>query len=119
MVIGVFWTRLGTPTGDAESGTVVEIDRAGNAGKPVMLYFSKAKVELDEVDLVEYQRLKDFKNRTYPRGLVETYGSIAEFRTKLARQLGSQIRDTIRETARRAAETPGSSMSMSACERRK
>src|SRR5690348_1735150 len=27
ILIGLFWTRLGSPTGDAESGTVEEIER--------------------------------------------------------------------------------------------
>ena len=51
MAVGVFWTRLGTPTAVAESGTAEEISRVGGAGKPVMLYFSKAKADLDMVDL--------------------------------------------------------------------
>src|SRR5690349_17827035 len=66
MAVGVFWTRLGTPTPDAESGTAEEIARVGQAGKPVMLYFSKAKVDLDSVNLEEYARLRQFKSRTYP-----------------------------------------------------
>ena len=41
LLVGVFWTRLGSPTGEADSGTLEEIARVGDAGKPVMLYFSK------------------------------------------------------------------------------
>jgi hypothetical protein len=76
MVIGVFWTRLGTRTASADSGTVEEIDRAGNAGKPVMLYFSRAPVDPEQLDLDEYARLTEFKQRTYPRGLIEKYQSL-------------------------------------------
>ncbi|HEX8866652.1 MAG TPA: hypothetical protein VF821_13435, partial [Lentzea sp.] len=57
MAVGVFWTRLGTPTDVADSGTAEEIQRVGESGKPVMLYFSRAKVDLEEVDLAEYARL--------------------------------------------------------------
>jgi hypothetical protein len=39
-LIGVFWTRVGTPTGIAESGTLEEIERVAAEGKLVMLYFS-------------------------------------------------------------------------------
>jgi len=40
ILIGIFWTRLGTHTGQAESGTVEEIEEFMKAGKPVLLYFS-------------------------------------------------------------------------------
>ena len=36
----MFWTKLGTPTGVADSGTVEEIDQFVEANKPAMLYFS-------------------------------------------------------------------------------
>jgi hypothetical protein len=97
MTVGVFWTRLGTPTTDAESGTAEEIARVGEAGKPVMLYFSRALVDLDSVDLEEYGRLRDFKKRSYPNGLIENYISLIDFRDKFRRQLAIRIRDIIAE----------------------
>ncbi|MFO7659441.1 MAG: hypothetical protein R6V77_00850 [Candidatus Cloacimonadaceae bacterium] len=42
LVIGAFWTKLGTPTGKAESGTAEEIEQFRAEGKPVLLYFSSA-----------------------------------------------------------------------------
>jgi hypothetical protein len=39
LLIAVFWTRLGTATGEAESGTVEEIREHIKQGKPVMIYF--------------------------------------------------------------------------------
>lgn len=106
MAIGVFWTRLGTPTSEAESGTAEEIERVGNAGKHVMLYFSKAKVDMDQLDINEYVRLKEFKAKTYPQGLVESYENIIDFREKLTRQLAIKLltlmaehsREQVRET---------------------
>src|SRR5579871_1904897 len=35
IVLGVFWHRIGTPTGQAESGTVEEIERFVAAKRPV------------------------------------------------------------------------------------
>lgn len=99
VVIGVFWTRLGTPTSDAVSGTVEEIDRAGVAGKPVMLYFSRAPVDPESLDLDEYARLAEFRTRTYPRGLVEKYAGLEEFRSKVSRHLAMQVRDIIKDAA--------------------
>jgi hypothetical protein len=40
LLIGIFWTRLGSPTTRAPSGTVEEIQRHVRAGKPAMVYFS-------------------------------------------------------------------------------
>jgi len=95
LVVGVFWTRLGTPTADAESGTAEEIGRAGEAGKPVMLYFSKAKIDPDAIDLEEYKKLKDFKLRKFPEGLIEHYNSLNDFRDKFSRQLWMKVRDLV------------------------
>lgn len=102
MAVGVFWTRLGTPTDVAESGTAEEIERVGSAGKPVMLYFSKAKADLEMVDLAEYARLREFKEKTYPQGLVEHYESLADFREKFTRQLAIKVLEIV---ARDAEET--------------
>lgn len=95
MAVGVFWTRIGTPTGGFESGTIEEIERLGKAGKIVMCYFSKAKVELEKVDLDQYKSLKEFKKKTYPNGLVENYSNVVEFRDLLAKQLEIKIRTLI------------------------
>jgi hypothetical protein len=95
MAVGVFWTRIGTPTGGFESGTIEEIERLGNAGKLVMCYFSKAKVELDKVDLEQYKNLKEFKKKTYPNGLIENYSNGVEFRDLFAKQLEIKIRTLI------------------------
>lgn len=34
MVIGAFWTRIGTPTGEAESGSAEEVREGMREGKP-------------------------------------------------------------------------------------
>lgn len=95
MAVGVFWTRMGTPTSEAESGTAEEVEEVGRAGKPVMIYFSRAKVDLDSVDLSEYGRLRQFKEKAYPQGLIEKYASIPEFRDKFSRQLAMKIRELV------------------------
>jgi hypothetical protein len=67
-LIGIFGTRLGTPTGIAESGTIEEIEQFRAAGKYVALYFSNApvprNVDRDQLDaLAQYKkaRQKDTK----------------------------------------------------------
>jgi hypothetical protein len=44
LLIGVFWTRLDTPTSKAPSGTVEEIEKHVAAGKPTMIYFSSKPI---------------------------------------------------------------------------
>ncbi len=44
VLIGMFWTRLGTSTGVADSGTAEEIERFVAAKKPAMLYVSERPV---------------------------------------------------------------------------
>ncbi len=95
LVIGIFWTRVGTPTGVNESGTVEEIERAANNGKPVMLYFSQARQEPDSIELEQLAKLRDFKRRTLPNALIETYSSHIEFKDKLTRQLEIRLRELI------------------------
>ena len=93
LLVGVFWTRIGSSTGIADSGTLEEIERVGKAGKPIMLYFSNVEIEPDKIDTTQYERLKQFKLQTYPKGLVENYKKIIEFRDKFARQLEIKIRE--------------------------
>ncbi|MGZ8907437.1 MAG: DUF4062 domain-containing protein [Methylobacter sp.] len=38
LLVGVFWTRIGTPTKEHPSGTVEEIEKHIESGKPAMLY---------------------------------------------------------------------------------
>jgi hypothetical protein len=45
LLVGIFWTRIGSPTGIADSGTLEEIERVGNAEKPIMLYFSRVEID--------------------------------------------------------------------------
>src|SRR5215207_2242218 len=93
LVVGVFWTRIGTRTGIAESGTLEEIERAAKNGKPAMLYFSRVGADPDKIDLEQLARLKAFKEKTYPSALTESFRSQIEFRDKFASQLELKVRD--------------------------
>jgi hypothetical protein len=41
LIVAVFWSRMGTPTGMADSGTAEEVLRAIAQNKRAFLYFSK------------------------------------------------------------------------------
>lgn len=93
LLVGVFWTRIGTPTEQHLSGTVEEIENHINAGKPAMLYFSSQPVAMDTVDLDQVQRLKKFKESCQPRGLNESYDSHTDFKEKFYRHLQLKVNE--------------------------
>jgi len=91
LLVAVFWTRIGSPTGVSASGTVEEIDEHLKSGKPAMIYFSRAPVRPDSVDDAQYKALLDFRAGCEGRGLVEAYDSLTEFREKFVRQLAQVV----------------------------
>lgn len=93
LLLGVFWTRIGTPTGNSDSGTLEEITRVAKAGKPIMLYFSHVGMDPERIGLGQLARLNRFKEETSPNALTESYKSHIEFRDKLSKQLELKVRD--------------------------
>lgn len=91
LLIGVFWTRIGTATDDYASGTIEEIERHIEAGKPAMLYFSSQPVAIDTVDLQQVAKLKTFKESCRGKGLYESYDSHSDFKSKFYRHLQLKI----------------------------
>lgn len=87
LLIGVFWTRLGTPTGDSLSGTVEEIEEHIQAGKPAMIYFSMKPVAPESIEPTQYAKVKEFQNRLTSLGLIETYSNTQDFQLKFTKQL--------------------------------
>jgi hypothetical protein len=87
LLVGMFWTRLGTPTPTYASGAVEEIEEHLKAHKPAMLYFSSAPAPLDSVDANQYGALKAFRDSCKTRGLFETYSDVDDFRRKFSRDL--------------------------------
>lgn len=87
LLVGVFWTRIGTATGEYISGTVEEIEEHMGAGKPTMLYFSSAPVHPDSVDPEQYKALKAFKATCQSRGICETYADLNDFEMKFYRHM--------------------------------
>jgi len=93
LIVGVFWTRIGTSTGKYISGTVEEIEKHIDAGKPTMIYFSEQPARLDSVDSEQYERLKEFKASCKSRGLYETYDNHAEFKEKFYHHLQIKVNE--------------------------
>lgn len=92
MLVGMFWTRLGSATGVAASGTVEEIDQAVAAGKPTMLYFSARPVDPNSIDVEQLSRLREFTEATRTAALTGAFRSIEELREVLMRDLTQKVR---------------------------
>jgi hypothetical protein len=88
----MFWSRLGTDTGVAVSGTVEEVDRFVAAGKPAMLYFSTRAISTAKLDPRQSAKLKRFKTKTYKDSLVGSFAGPAELKIVLIRDLTRQVR---------------------------
>ncbi len=91
LLIGVFWTRIGTPTTEYASGTVEEIERHIQSDKPAMLYFSSQPVALDTIEVEQYSQLKKFKESCQNRSLYESYDSRSSFKDKFYRHLQLKV----------------------------
>jgi hypothetical protein len=93
ILVGMFWTKLGTNTGVAESGTVEEIDQFVAADRPALLYFSSRPIDPNKIDLKQHRKLRNFKTATYKKALVGTFSTIAELRQTLGRDLVRHVRE--------------------------
>ena len=91
LLVAMFWTRIGTPTGEAVSGSVEEIERHVKAGKPAMIYFSSAPVRPESVVDEQYKALLEFKGQLGKRGLYDIYDAPSAFADKFRRQLAAKI----------------------------
>ncbi|WP_313425657.1 hypothetical protein [Stenotrophomonas rhizophila] len=90
MLIGALWTRLGSPTGVADSGTVEEINWFVEKSKPVMLYFSKKPLPAD-CDLAQVQKVRDFKKSLSSNALLMDYDDASQLHAAILRQLSTVV----------------------------
>src|SRR5258708_32353929 len=90
LLVAIFWTRLGTPTGEAESGTVEEIREHIRKKKPVLVYFCEQKIDFD-ADLKQLEKVKSFRAELQLQGLVDSYKDDSELLAKLEKHFAQKI----------------------------
>lgn len=95
IVVGVFWTRFGTPTSTAGSGTEEELERSIAAGKKVLVYFSDRPVAPSALDANEYQRVLAFRTKYSTRGLYSVISDIDSFREQFRNHLARVTHDIL------------------------
>lgn len=91
LLIAVFWTRLGTPTDGAESGTVKEIKEFLAAGKLVMLYHNTQPALKSENDQAQFDALQEFVKWCQGNGKISQYVGIQDFKDRLTRDLANHL----------------------------
>jgi hypothetical protein len=96
LVVGVFWSRLGTPTIDAASGTVEEIERLRSRGKHVMLYFSLANVPQDS-NREQFERLQTYKRSLKDKALYRDFETPEELDKLFSQHLARVVHEIARE----------------------
>lgn len=88
-LIAVFWHRFGSNTGDFDSGTLEEIERHREAGKPTMLYFSERDLPYNGVDDEQKNRVREYRSTV--EGCYRVFSSPGEFRNELQRDLAKTV----------------------------
>jgi len=97
--IGMLSTKFGSPTPRAASGTEEEFERAYDrfTKNPnelrIMFYFKDPELRASEIDLAEYKKVKDFKNKLGEKGLYATFNTTDEFVTMVRLHLARQLQE--------------------------
>lgn len=103
ILVGMFWTRLGAPTGVAESGTVEEIKEFFKKGKPTMLYFSERPVNPQGIDIEEHKRLAAFKANVFKKAICGSFADVDALKRMLLAHLTKEVR-TLKPQVRAGAD---------------
>jgi len=90
--IGIFWTKIGTPTGVAPGGAVEEVQRMIENGKQVMLYFSDKPISPSAIDALQKAKIDEFRASIQRNALVAVYDKHKQFKDKLADDIFTQVR---------------------------
>ncbi|MBB2481045.1 hypothetical protein H5P36_12675 [Bacillus sp. APMAM] len=67
--IAIFWTRFGTPTDKYGSGTEEEIEEMLSEDKQVFMYFLDAPINPSQVDMDQYKKIKEFREKYKDKGI--------------------------------------------------
>ncbi len=92
LLIAILWSKLGTPTPTAQSGTVEEIQEFMQKKGPrrVMLYFCTRNLPYD-TDPANLAKLRAFKAEMQPKGLYHEYTTVEQFERDLYQHLDAKV----------------------------
>lgn len=91
IIVGIFWSRFGSPTGMADSGTEEEIRRGITLGKHVAVYFSELLPLPPGTEASQLSRLNNFRSDIGSRALFHTFQSRRKFGEDFETHLGKIV----------------------------
>jgi hypothetical protein len=98
VVIAIFWSRFGSPTGRAGSGTEEEIKRGIRQKKAVLVYFSDRPAP--GIKPAEHSRIEKFKKQFGQKALFGSYNSLPAFEVALRNHLAATMHDLVKKRAK-------------------
>ena len=78
--VAIFWTRFGTSTDKYGSGTEEEIEEMLSANKQVFMYFVEEPIQPSCIDVKQYNKIQQFKEKYKDRGIYFTIKDNEELR---------------------------------------
>lgn len=90
MLIGVFWTRVGTRTKNFDGGSIEEVYRNIGSRKLTMLYFSKKSIP-SNADLNQLKNVRKLKETIKDSSFYYEYNDITDFELRLYDHLQIKI----------------------------
>jgi hypothetical protein len=96
ILIGIFWTRIGTSTKEYSSGSTEEIMKHIESGKPALIYFSSVPIMPGSVDINQFEKLMGFKNLIKNQSFYKEYSNINEFQKMLFKDIQSLVNSGVK-----------------------
>lgn len=106
IIVAIFWSRLGTPTDMAESGTAEEITRAMAREIRVLAYFSNLEAPGTRQDHSQSEKLAAFRAKLMNAGLPSAFKSRKEFRDLFTSHLDGAVRKLLLESSKKKEKKP-------------
>ena len=90
ILLAIFWTRLGTETGEYVSGTVEEISKHINSQKLTSIYICDKPIPPSQIT-EQYQKLQVQIREWMPSGVLNFYNDLSSFKQKIKDHLSLHI----------------------------
>ncbi len=90
ILLAIFWTRLGTETGEYVSGTVEEISKHINSQKLTSIYICDKPTPPSQIT-EQYQKLQVQIKEWMPSGVLDFYNDLSSFKQKIKDHLSLHI----------------------------
>ncbi len=98
LCIAMFWSRIGTPTDEAEGGAVEEVERMTEHGFPVSVFFDM-RDPADGADKTQLKAIRALRERWHGEGFTRDYNNAAQLlgyvRTSLDKLVPEVIRSAV------------------------